>query len=256
VDPRAWLVLLVGLAGCVQLPPEGRRRLIEADRQYEQGHYRTARDALSGLIQAYPDRAEIAEAYYVRGLCHLKLNRRTAAREDFEQALRRSNRQDLTARVHACLGSLAYEQGDFAQAIDHYQQAIPDLPDKPPLDEVLYRLGVSLQRVGRWDDARAAFSKLFWKFPGSRIEPDARRRFRWPYEYFVIQCGAFERLRGAEDLMRQLSQKGLRHTQWRLETRRSKVIYVVQVGRYKDYAAAKADLPTVRRIVSDAFIAP
>ncbi len=262
---RPWLVratvlsvvLVLGceIAGCIGLPPDAREQLLDATREYDQGHHRSAERKLSTLILAHGDKSEIAEAYYVRGLCNLRLRCRDAARNDFSRALEGSTRGDLKARAHACLGSLACDDEDYLGAIGHYEVAVEGLPNEPPLDEIFYRLGVALQRVGRWRDAREVLPKVWWSFPGSSVEAAARRRFNWPFEYFVIQCGAFERVGGAENLIRRLSQHGLKARR-RCDFRQDNVVYVVQVGQYRDYASARGDLQRVRDVTADAFIMP
>ncbi|MCP4590616.1 MAG: SPOR domain-containing protein [bacterium] len=99
------------------------------------------------------------------------------------------------------------------------------------------------------------FRDLASQFPGSEHALLARSKADWPHDYFVIQCGAFKKIAGAHQHVKTLAQQ--RITALAVpEGVGSSRLYVVRVGRYPDYAAARQHLPVVRRVQPDAFIAP
>ena len=153
------------------------------------------------------------------------------------------------------LGHLAFEDGNHAVAVSYYADALPHLPNQPPTDEALYRYGGCLQHLGRWDEAKAPFSRLLHAFQDSAHVAAARRRFAWPHPWFAIQCGAFGRVDNANQLAADLSRKGLSAKATFAELD-GQGLWRVLSGQYPTYAAALADLPRARAIQPGALIVP
>lgn len=222
---------------------------------YDQGQYHTAMTRLDRMISEYGQTIEIAEAYYVRGLCRLKTQQTNMAASDFTEAIKRSKRSDLTARARASLAAIAYQQGQWTRAADLYAQALADLPDDEPKDRILYCAGLSLQRAGRWKESRFAFGEIRHKFRQSAVADEAMRISGWEHDYFTIQLGAFSDADKAAVAVKGYRTQGLDATQEYLP-RGSRNLWVVMAGRYADYEAAENALRQVRRQHPDAFIIP
>lgn len=247
------------VAGCGELPPAGRNMLRSGSQAYREGRYDDARTVLTQFLSQYGATDPAAEAYYVRGLCRLRQRDREGARKDMHLAVGHTGNEDLLARARAVLGSMAYEDGDWAAAVEHYAPAVTRLPPAPPLDQILYRHGVSLQRLGRWAQARDQFSRLLQAFPNSSTVPHARRAFSWRQDWFSIQCGAYQQRGSAATEAGRLTaalKAGDLKAEHRLDWRGGQAVYVVRVGRFPTYAEAVRRLPHVRRQVPDAFIVP
>jgi tetratricopeptide (TPR) repeat protein len=249
------VITIALMSGCVALPETARNEIVQADRDYAAGDYRSARGRLDRVIDDYPRRAETAEAYYIRGLCHARLERRSDAVVDMTRCIELSRRNDLSARARTTLGGIAFDLGRYDEAKRHFAQAVDELPPEPPADEAYYEYGVALQREGDWEEAAIQFSRLLHHFPSSRHADDARRRFNWRNPFFSIQCGVFGEDSSADELVRNLANHRLT-ARVEKEARGGRTFSVVYLGRYRTHALAQSALATVRRHISDALVVP
>jgi tetratricopeptide (TPR) repeat protein len=243
------------LAGCASLPPAQKQELIRASELYTQGRYHSAAAILDKLIDQHDQAPEIAEAHYLRGLCQLKGRIPQYSADDFKQAIRKSQRKDLTARSNASLAALAYKEGEWKQASDLYAEALPGLPDRPPKNKILFSAGLCLQRIGKWKEARSRFNELLHKFGSGPLAEDARRMVSWDHPYYAIQVAAFSNANGASRMVQNLRQEGLDATQEYLP-RNGRSLWIVMAGHYPTYKDAVLGLKHVKRSYPDAFIIP
>lgn len=252
------LVLLagsVGLAGCGGISAQGKDRIKAARDRYDRGEFAGAVTELDPVLKEFPRAPESAEAYYLRGLAHMRQNSRGSAKSDLTKCIELSQRPDLTARARATLGEIAYDEEDFQTAIRLFDLSLRDMREEPPADEIRYRLAVSLQREARWDEAREQFAVLMHRYKGGRHPEDVRRRFSWPAKSFAIQCGAFQQEASAMALVKRLKDAGLSARE-AFEGRGGVPVHIVYEGQYSSYAEARGALPKVRRHVPDGQIVP
>lgn len=229
--------------------------LLTAASQYSAGHYAAGQQAAETFLRHYAGSPAAAEARYIRGLCRLRADQREAARTDFVEAAEQAQRPDLRAYALAALGNLAFSAGDLPEAARYYARAEPDLPMRPPADEILYRYGVCLQRAGRWGEARRQFSRVLHHFGGRPAAAWARRGFNWPHDYFAIQCGVFRRADNAERAVADLGRRGI-PAKAEYSSVEGDAAWRVLTGMYLTYEQARADLPRVRRAEPSAIIVP
>ena len=251
----AWLgagILIT--AGCTQLTPQAKQALVDADRLYRSGQYGMAKQSLDGWLARNDPAPESAEGYYLRGLCHLKMNSRAAGRADLERGLDKTRRPDLKANASATLGCMAFEDGQFDRAAALLSQAAQGLPAKPPLDVVLFRLGTAQQRIGQWAASREAFSRLATAVPRSPLILPARRKLNWPHDHFSIQCGAFRTSDSAGKAVSDLRAKGFDASP--NADRSDGGLHRVYVGRYATWADATGALSRVQAAGQQAVIVP
>jgi tetratricopeptide (TPR) repeat protein len=256
--PGRWVSLLwliLPAAGCAELGPAEKRMLREADELYRSSDIPGAKARCDRLIQNFPDAAEIAEAHYIRGLCHAHSRQANAAAKDFEAAARKSRREDLTALSRASLGSLAYHAGEWERAHRNFSEALPNLPATPPKDELLYTAGLAAQRAGAWDDAARWFREVMHQFGNRPVAADARRMAQWRHPYFAIQLGVFRDSTNAAALVRRLRDQRIDAVQENMP-RGGEATWVVMAGRYRTYAEARRGLESIRQAQSGAFIIP
>lgn len=239
----------------MQLPPHLRVQVVDADRAYRSQDYATARNKLDPIITQYPNAPESAEAFYLMALCDIRQQRYADARGRLARCLSLSKRRDLTARAHAALGNVLFESGSYPEAAAQFSEALRDLPEVPPADEVRLRYGICMQRTGKWDEARSAFSAVLHQYPNTSAATEARRRFSWTRNFFSIQCGAFYEASAAEQLVRKL--RPLMSETWKEpEARFGRPMFVVYAGKYPTLAEAQEGLRSARRSVPGAFIVP
>jgi len=249
------LIMLAGGSGCATLPSEAIQRVRKANSFYQTGQVNDAKRLLNLVIRNYPKTRGIGEAYYIRGLCHLREEADRFAQADFQKALKSSKRPELLSRVSAQLGHMNYVQENYALAARYYATALADFPNKPPKDEVYYRYGDCLQKIGKWRKARQALSKVWHLFPGSPLVTYAKRKFKWRHHYFTIQCGAFARKPSAAELATSLRQQRFQAAT-EVDLSNERAPYVVYVGSFPEYSEAQKYLHEVQRAIPDAFIMP
>jgi tetratricopeptide (TPR) repeat protein len=113
----------------------------------EQEHWEEARQALQIALEHDPNNAQ---AYANRGLALLKLGQMAEARADLDAALARD------ARLSEAFGNRAvwyFESGSYSECLSDLDAALDLRKDA----DFAFNRGVALQRLGRPEDARAAF---------------------------------------------------------------------------------------------------
>lgn len=251
----ALALIALSCAGCVELPQPAQEKLKLAEKDYRSRDYRSATGKLDEILKDFPEYKQSAEAYYLRAECRIATNNKLGAASDLRKAVALSNDPRLTADAHASAGTLAYEAGNMSEAASHYAEALKKLPEKPPADQIRYNYGVTLMRQGDWKKARVQFGIVFQRYPGSTLAGNARDKFEWPFDYFVIQCGAFRDRPSAEKLSTKLQGSGLA-TRVESRQRAGETVYIVCVGSYPRYDLAADALRSVRAKSSAAVIVP
>lgn len=231
-------------------------RLAVAKRLYEQRQYHQAQDTLSNFIlESGSDRTTLCEAYYLRGLCfrHQGASYDTKAKQDFTKAITRSCHPMIKGLAHVGLGHIHFEQGlaSLTKAKYHYLTALNQLDDAAPKDAVLYRVGVTLQRLGYWSQADRYFLRCVHHFPSSKFAGQAKRRVG--AKIFRLQIGAFSDLKRAQQNVKSLSGTGFQFDST-LETHDRKTLYYVRTGRYTTYQMALSQLDKLSRRDSGGII--
>ncbi len=247
--------IVAGLAGCTVLPPKAVEQVRNANQAYLDQRYTEAVRLASPVILEYPDCPDVAEAWYVRGLSHLRMGLRATARADFEQALARSQRPELTALVHAQLGNMDFDDGNYGDAANRYAKAEDTLPTAPATAHILYQYGLALERSGHFGESKFAFAQVFTEYPRGRFAEPARRHYTWPHRHFALQCGVFSKVESAREIANTLEANGHPSRIVKDVSNRSPR-YIVQAGRYSAYEDALAAADAVRSIVADAFVLP
>ncbi len=244
-----------GSAGCIAPNPAALRQLCEAERDYRNQDYRSANRKLDDFLAKYPSHADSAEAYCLRSLCHVQVSKKHLAERDARSCIRLSKDRSLTASASATLATILFEGNRNREAVQHYAVALRTLPEQAPTDLVRYRYGLCLQREGRWREAKTQFAAVYQRYPGSTLAQHAKRLYDWPHDAFSIQCGAYREKKAASQLEQKLRRHG--HGSWtERRLKRGATLYTVYVGKYSGHQTARAALPAVRRIVSDAHVVP
>jgi tetratricopeptide (TPR) repeat protein len=240
-------IILFG-AGCPRpVSIEGQAQLSIARQQYHQEKFSSAVQSLSVFLQREPSSIKAGEAYYLRGLCYRQMEpaKNDLAIEDFQQVIKRNENEPAWALAQAGLGHIYFEnQSDHPdRAMEHYRQALRKLPNEPPRDVVLYRLGVCLQMLGSFSEADLYLSRCFDDFGDSIFARYARDRFG--SQSWRLQFEAFSDLNRAQQLVARLKQRGLL-ADWSPRRVDNKLLYAVRSGRYNSYKQAEQAMIQVR----------
>jgi tetratricopeptide (TPR) repeat protein len=204
---------------------------------FQAGHWQSAYDGFTRYLRSGPEATSRGEVYYYRGQALAHLRRRSEAMNDFQQALAVKPPQPILDFVRVAIGNFYYEEGNDAKALEWYNQALRDPVPQLPMDQLSLRAGVSLQRVGRWQDADKYFQHLIDNYPATTGAVEARRRIH--ATAFAAQAGAFATPAAAQQEFARLRQKGF-DARIVPANRAGQTLQAVQVGRARTYAEAQA----------------
>jgi TolA-binding protein len=155
-------------------------RLAEA--QLELGEVKPALEAARRALSMGLDADERGQALWVEGASEYRLKDYAAARRTLSQLVSEFPRGDLARGARELLATAAEDAGDLSGALEQYLALgyDPDVAyfvdvlltpeqlasfvaahkESPRRDELLYSLGLRFMRVGRYADARTAFSRV------------------------------------------------------------------------------------------------
>lgn len=249
------LSVIALLAGCEAGRTPSELKLIEAEQAYERRDYERARAALDRYFAGGAHGEDRAAGLYLRALIDARTSRRDAAYASARLALQATRTPDTRAAANFLLGTLYFEDGDWARALQSYDAAIASGGPLAAPDVAWFRTGQCLERLGRWSEARPRFEAVVQRHGASRLAESARRRLSLNASHFAIQCGAFAKRENAEQLAATLRQDRLA-TYVAREARGGTTMHVVLVGRYLRYEEAQRALREVARFVNQPVIWP
>lgn len=231
------LICLVTGTGCAarKVKPD-RASFDEGFAAFQAGQWQRAIDCFNRYLRSDPTTPTRGEVYYYRGEAYVRLKNRRAALADFERCLGAGAPPPIEDFAYVAIGNLHYEEGNDARAVEAYSHVCGKKQKNLPLDQVCLRLGVSLQRLGRWQAADKYLNYLIDAFPESALVTEARRRLHC--DAFVVQVGAFVSPVTAEAEADRLRAAGFSPRVTRT-LRGSQTLYAVQVGRASTYAEAE-----------------
>lgn len=257
VWPALLAITLLTAAGCnMQASSKGLAQIALAKQQFEKRQFPLAIQTLSNFIAREPQTKQAPEALYLRGLCYRGIGpeKDQLAQQDFIKAAKKTGNPHITAMSQTALGHILFEKQppDYQNAIGHYQNAIKKLPDNlPPKDAALYRLGASLQAIGKWTEADGYLAKCFNSFENSEFTAPAKQRFG--ARAFQLQVGAFANRQNALKTAAELSGLG-----WKAGSSIKKdgqeLLYIVHTGKYNTIAKAQVALKQLHQTSPAAFI--
>ncbi len=254
---RQWMALgalgVLVLAGCNgPLSPEAKQLLTQARTAYDRNDNGAVVSLTGRFFQEHPDSIALDEAHYLRGMARFRLAEYPAAVADFKRALDVTDRDSIRALAYTQLGEIAFMRNELDRAEQFTRAALEHTdPAKPPADKALYRLGCTLQRQGKWVQADERLGKVTFWFRGSELARRAKRRIS--ARAWTVRAGTFTQRRFAEAAVRELRKAKL-SPQLQVEVREGKLVYLVEIGRFQEYALAMAQLAAVRPHQGDAFI--
>jgi len=249
------LLVVVILAGCAESQEQRRVSLVQGEQAFANRQYDAAIGQLTAYLNEAHDQPDAGRALYVRGMAEALSDRRPQAYSDLEHAAHDAHDTQVTWRAQAVLGVLRFEDQQWAPAAQALGSAVGAMPAGPPMDALLFRLGLCAERLGQWGAAQTQYRRVVGEFPQGTYAGLAQRRLDLKADHFAVQCGAFAQVQNASAQVAQLRQGGLA-AQVQRDVRGGSAPYVVFVGRYGTYAEAVDALGRVRAIVPDAVIWP
>jgi tetratricopeptide (TPR) repeat protein len=216
---RAAAASLVGVVvmGCQPSTPAGaQKQLDDATAAFASKDYPRAIREADAVIAATPTGPAAVDAYYIKGRAledtvskgnaeaAANLN---AARQAYTQALAAGPNPQQEGLIRASLADVCYWQDDYATAADEGRKAEPLLKAPGQKAWVLYRLGLSLQRQGRFVEADQTFNKVIATYPNT--EQARRAEARKEMRAFVVQLATFSGRAGADKLSADIRKAGL-----------------------------------------------
>lgn len=258
-DSRALarsLVYLLSLLclGC-QSGGGGSQSIATARQAYDRGDFATSMRLLSDYLETADHSANTEEAMYLRGLSAAKSGKRQQAYADLRRCAEATRSSEVRWRASMVLGVMYFEDNQWSDAGRAYFTAISAMPERPPMDFALWRLGQCYERTGRWSSATAPYTRLTQKFPASELASRAKRRLEQRPTHFSVRCGAFANVQNAQRMAADLRQKGFA-TAVQTETTDGKPVHIVLVGKFDTYEAAMQQVVAVRFAAPEATIWP
>ncbi len=247
-----WTGLMV--AGC-GLTERQRTLLLDGERAFRDRRYPLAVEQLTAFLGEAESRPEAARALYVRGMALALSEQRTRAYADLQHAAADRRDPQIASRARGMLGVLHFEDGHWEEAAREIASATSALPSEPPVDALLFRLGVCRERLGQWGNVQPSYRRIVTEFPSGPYGALASRRLELNADHYSVQCGVFSRPNGASALVEKLRTSGF-SASVRREARSGAVQHVVVVGRYATYAEAINALARVKGIVPEAVLWP
>ncbi len=239
VPSSVLAVLLLAVGGCTPplLNKNDDKVFTSGYDDYQAGRYKDADRKFSEVVADNPQSAALSEVYYFRGLTRLQESRRNEARADFQAGATHYGRELTQIYSMTCLANMEYEDGHDQQAVPLYRTVLEHPVPGLPTDKILYRLGVSLQRLGRWNEADETFARLLKDHSDSPLAAEAR--IRTQADSFTLQAGAFTDRAKAATLAARLRQDGY-PVVLAVVAAGGKTFHVVNVGHYHTAAEAQA----------------
>ena len=254
---RVWVILAVGLfaaAGCGgSVTRQAQDDFQPAYAAFEAGRYDAAVEGFNRFLAAHPSSPARGEVYYYRGLALVRLNRRDEALKDFERAVHAAPPPLIASYAQVAMGNLYFEADRDWEAIRAYNQVLGDPPDGVPLERIVLRLAISLQRVGRWSTADTYLAYVIENFPTTAAAAEARRRYR--AGSFSVQTGAYTSTEGAQREAQRLQSAGFA-PEIGTAQQGDRRLHTVRVGHARTYAEATVLAQRVSAAGFSAWVVP
>lgn len=118
--------------------------------------------------------ADTPEALYESAFADIRDSKYDAAETKFKQFLTRYSGNALSGNAQYWLGETYYVRGDYKQSAKTFAQGYQDYPQGSKAADSLLKLGLSLSKLGKKEDACLSFHQLKKEFPGDTIPANRR----------------------------------------------------------------------------------
>jgi len=190
------------------------------------------------------------EARYLMGLAFLKLGKPEEARDNFNFLLNNYPDSSIEQELLLAVADSFYLDGEFESAESAYKGLLKAFKDGDFNTISYLRLGASLRKQGKWDEADKYFNRIVKDYPQSLEVSDARK-FLKKDKFFTVQAGAFSKKENALRLLETLKRKGYYMSLEKVYDK-DNILYKVKTGKFSTKAMADNE---VRRLERDGFSA-
>jgi len=190
------------------------------------------------------------EARYLMGLSFLKLGKPEEARDNFNFLLNNYPSSHITQELLLAVADSFYLAGEFESAESAYKRLLSKFKNGDYNTFCYLRLGVSLRRQGKWDEAEKYFYRIVKDYPISLEISDAKK-FLKKDKFFTVQAGAFSKKENALKLVETLKRKGY-YTSFEKVYDKDNILYKVKTGKFSTKVMADNE---VLRLERDGFSA-
>lgn len=261
----ALILVLLAAAGCGSDPQAqsgSSSSSGEGFRALERRQFAQAMAAADAQLRQDPHGPTTAETLYLKGRAfeqEAELAPHDAAtaarllqsaRTAYVQALQQNPSRDLAAYVRTSLANVAYWQEDYQTAASQWSAAYDQVESPEVRSWILYRIGLSYQRLGRFNEADRAFALVQQQYPGTL--PAQRAHEKQGARAFYLQVATLSSAENANRIFSQLRQEGTaadRRTD-------SKGRHVILAGPVPTYEQARALKQRYAAEYPDALVIP
>ncbi len=115
-----------------------------------------------------------ADILYESAFADIRESKYDSAEKKFQQFMSKYATHPLAANAQYWLAETYYVRGDYRQSAKMFAQGYQDYPQGPKAPDSLLKLGLSLSKLNKKDDACLSFAQLKKQFPGE-ASPVIRR---------------------------------------------------------------------------------
>jgi tetratricopeptide (TPR) repeat protein len=196
-------------------------------------------DYIYGNYQDAIDKAKLEEsdkAFYLIGLCYMKLDDNDQAREFLTQAITSASNTAMKEKAQISIADTYFLEEDFVNAGKKYHQLLDNNISSNYLSLIYLRLAQIASKDGRWKERNDYLNLIKTKFPSS-VEMKFVHVLEGYGDFFTIQVGAFSSKYNASSFQSELEAKGY-SAYMVAEQVQANTLYKVRVGKYNDREAA------------------
>jgi tetratricopeptide (TPR) repeat protein len=238
------LFLAIALIGCGPGPttPQENNELTAGYRALDQHQSEQAIQRADDYLRQQPDGPGDAEAMYLKGRGYEQKTAASpaeaarnlaAARAAYDDALNLNPSPKTQGYICASLSNVAFFQEDYLTALSQASQALILVKSPAIQADLLYRIGVSQQRLGRFTDADRTFDQVQTDYPGSPIAQSAHQHEGM--RDFYVELGTFDSV-GADHVIASLQNSQLPISRQTVDPSQT----IVRAGPFPDYESAKS----------------
>jgi tetratricopeptide (TPR) repeat protein len=152
-----------------------RLELEQGKRLLERKEFEAAQASFEKQLKAFGDTEYADDARYYLGLVHFQQKRMEEALQVFSDFLTAYPKSPYLPEVRMKLGTIYYLSGQFASAIDYYKTMSKSTTPGMAVD-ALFNSVLSYERLGRYDAAIETAEALIERFPEDKVIPRVRMK--------------------------------------------------------------------------------